>query len=70
MWTIKEEDKRNIVKKVNLRRSSRISRLERIHNKGIRNVMQASETIIDSIDIISLVWFDNLFSMEDFRWFK
>lgn len=72
VWTMKQDDKRRIeaVEMDYLRRSSRISKLERVRNEEIRNIMSAQETIIDRIEKRSLVWFGHLLRMEDSRWPK
>lgn len=53
-----------------LRRSSRVSRRERITNEEIRNRMSATETVTHRIEKRSLKWFGHLLRMEDGRWPK
>ena len=72
IWSMKEEDKRRITadEMDSLRRSTRTSRLERVRNEEIRNIMSATETVINRIERRSLVWFGHLLRMEDSRWPK
>lgn len=53
-----------------LRRSARVSRLQRITNEEIRQKMHAQDTIIDRIERNGLVWFGHLMRMDDNRWPK
>ena len=72
IWSMKEEDKRRItaVEMDYLNRSTRTSRLERVRNEEIRNIMSATETVINRIERRSLVWFGHILRMEDLRWPK
>ncbi|XP_030752232.1 uncharacterized protein LOC115879476 [Sitophilus oryzae] len=73
LWALREEDKRRIlaVEMDYLRRSARVSRLQRVRNEEIRNRTSAQETvIIRRIEKRSLRWFGHLMRMEDTRWPK
>lgn len=72
IWTMREDDKRKVraVEMDYLRRSSRVSRRERITNDEIRNRMAAIETVTQRIEKRSLKWFGHLLRMEDGRWPK
>lgn len=72
IWTMREEDKRKVeaVEMDYLRRSSRVSRRDRITNEDIRNRMAATETLTQRIEKRSLRWFGHLLRMEDSRWPK
>ncbi|XP_030760716.1 uncharacterized protein LOC115885831 [Sitophilus oryzae] len=69
---LREEDKRRIlaVEMDYLRRSARVSRLQRVRNEEIRNRTSAQETVIQRIEKRGLRWFGHLMRMEDTRWPK
>lgn len=53
-----------------LRRSARVSRIQRISNDEIRRRMKTTTTVIDRIKIRGLRWFGHLMRMNDNRWPK
>ena len=53
-----------------LRRSARVSRLQKIPNTIIRNKMQAEQSILDRIQRRQLKWYGHLLRIEDSRWPK
>ncbi|XP_030758935.1 uncharacterized protein LOC115884480 [Sitophilus oryzae] len=72
IWALREEDKRRImaVEMDYLRRSARVSRLQRVRNEEIKNRTSAQETVIQRIKKRGLRWFGHLMRMEDTRWPK
>lgn len=72
IWALREEDKRRVlaVEMDYLRRSARVSRLQRVRNEEIRNRTSAQETVIQRIEKRGLRWFGHLMRMEDTRWPK
>ncbi|XP_030761519.1 uncharacterized protein LOC115886486 [Sitophilus oryzae] len=72
IWALREEDKRRVlaVEMDYLRRSARVSRLQRVRNEEIRNRTSAQETLIQRIEKRGLRWFRHLMRMEDTRWPK
>jgi hypothetical protein len=72
IWTLNEYY-RKILQAVEmdyLRRSARVSRLERISNQEIRTRMNSEERIIDRIKNKGLSWFGHVLRMEEKRWPK
>lgn len=63
VWAIKEEDKRKIaaVEMNYLRRSASRLRLVHVRNEEIRRTMEATETVLDPIEKMSLKWFGHHF---------
>ena len=53
-----------------LRRSARVSRLQKIPNTAIRNKMQAEQSILDRIQRKQLKWYGHLLRMEGSCWPK
>ena len=53
-----------------LRKSTTVSRLQKIPNTAIRTKMQAEQSILDRIQRRQLKWYGHLLRMEDSRWSK
>ena len=72
IWALKEEDKRKLlaIEMDYLRRSARVSRLQRVRNEEIRNRMKATESVIQRVEKRGLRWFGHLLRMDDTRWPK
>ncbi|XP_030759773.1 uncharacterized protein LOC115885124 [Sitophilus oryzae] len=51
-----------------LRRSARVSKLDRVRNVEIRAKMDATQTIVDRVEQRGLKWFGHLLRMEHQRW--
>ncbi|XP_030763703.1 uncharacterized protein LOC115888211 [Sitophilus oryzae] len=51
-----------------LRRSARVSKLDRVRNVVIRAKMDATQTIVDRVEQRGLKWFGHLLRMEHQRW--
>nr|CAH7740812.1 unnamed protein product [Callosobruchus chinensis] len=52
------------------RRGARISKLDRIRNDRIREIMNVKQTIIDAIEQKQLIWYGHLQRMDEDRWPK
>ena len=72
VWALREEDKRRLitVEMDYLRRSARKSKIQRVRNEDIRDMMTANETVTDRIEKRSLKWFGHLMRMDGSRWPK
>lgn len=72
VWTVGAELRRRLiaVEMDYLRRSARISRLERRTNVEVRDIMDARETVIDRIERRGLKWFGHILRMPEGRWPK
>ncbi|XP_030767708.1 uncharacterized protein LOC115891404 [Sitophilus oryzae] len=70
VWTLKAEQKRalNALEMDYLRRSARVSKLDRVRNVEIRAKMDATQTIVDRVEQRGLMWFGHLLRMEHQRW--
>lgn len=70
VWTLKAEQKRalNALEMDYLRRSARVSKLDRVRNVEIRAKMDATQTIVDRVEQRGLKWFGHLLRMEHQRW--
>ncbi|XP_030767681.1 uncharacterized protein LOC115891369 [Sitophilus oryzae] len=68
--TLKAEQKRalNALEMDYLRRSARVSKLDRVRNVEIRAKMDATQTIVDRVEQRGLKWFGHLLRMEHQRW--
>ena len=53
-----------------LRRSARVSRLQKIPNTAVKNKMQDEQSILDKIQRRQLKWHGHHLRMEDSRWPK
>ena len=67
VWILKTEEQRKLLalEMDYLRRSTRVSRLQKIPNTAIRNKMQAKQLILDGIQRRQLKWNGHLLRMED-----
>ena len=72
VWLLKAEEQRKLLalEMDYLRRSARVSRLQKIPNTAIRNKLQAEQSILDRIQRRQLKWYGHLLRMEDSRWPK
>ena len=72
VWLLKTEEQRKLLalEMDYLRRSARVSRLQKIPNTAIRKKMQAEQSILDRIQRRQLNWNGHLLRMEDSRWRK
>jgi hypothetical protein len=63
-WKIKAKNK---LQAVELRRSARKSKLDRVPNDEIMRIMQAEETVLDRTEAIKLRWFGHVMRMPEER---
>ncbi|XP_030747709.1 uncharacterized protein LOC115876161 [Sitophilus oryzae] len=70
VWTLKAEQKLalNALEMDYLRRSARVSKLDRVRNVEIRAKMDATQTIVDRVEQRGLKLFGHLLRMEHQRW--
>jgi len=68
-WSLHEDDKRriNATEVDALRRSPRISKLDRKTNEYIREKMNAQDTILDEITQKQLIWYGHVERMDPTR---
>ncbi|KAJ9581815.1 hypothetical protein L9F63_003884 [Diploptera punctata] len=71
-WTLVEGQKTKIlaVEMDGIRRSARVSRLERRRNEEVRQMMDMEETVVERIERRALQWYGHVRRMEDDRWPK
>lgn len=71
-WEMTNRDKQRIsaVEMDFLRRSSRVSRLERVRNVVVRERIKKLDSTVDEIEKRRLVWFGHVHRMGDDRWPK
>lgn len=71
-WTLVESKKSKIlaVEMDGIRRSARVSRLERRRNEEVRRMMDMEETVMDRIERRTLQWYGHVRRMEESRWPK
>jgi hypothetical protein len=69
LWSVYEEDRRriNATEMDALRRSARISKLDRKTNEYIRGKMDAKEMILDEITPKQLIWYGHVERMDQTR---
>jgi hypothetical protein len=69
-WEItrRDSDRLRAVEMDALRRSCRVSRLERIRNEEIRRWMNKEDTVTEEIERRKLVWYGHVRRMEQHRW--
>ena len=67
VWLLKREEQRKLLalEMDYLRRSARVSRLQKIQNTTIRSKMQADQPILDRLQRRQLKWYGYHFRMED-----
>ena len=68
-WSLYEDDRRRInATEMNaLRRSARVSKLDRKTNEYIREKMKAQDTILDEITRKQLIWYGHVWRMDRTR---
>jgi hypothetical protein len=68
-WALYEDDRRriNVTEIDTLRRSARISKLDRKMNKYIREKMDAQDMILDDITRKQLIWYGHVERMDPIR---
>lgn len=71
-WELNKRDKERLLalEMDFWRRSSGISRIERVRNERIREIMEVEGTILDTIDTKRLLWYGHLERMDNTRWPK
>ncbi|KAJ9588953.1 hypothetical protein L9F63_017748 [Diploptera punctata] len=71
-WTLVEGQKTKIlaVEMDGIRRSARVSRLERRRNEEVRQMVDMEETVVERIERRALQWYGHVRRMEDDRWPK
>ena len=69
VWLLKTEEQRKLLalEMDYLRRSARVSRLQKIPITAIRIKMQAEQSILDRIQKRQIKWYGHLLRMEDSR---
>ena len=72
VWLLKTEEqiKLSALEMDYLRRSTRVSRLQKISNTTLKSKMQAEQSILDIIQRRQLKWYGYLLEMDDSRWPK
>jgi ribonuclease HII len=71
-WSLSEDDRRriNAAEMDSLRRSARISKLDRKTNEYIRDKMDTQDTILDDINRKQLIWYGRVERMDPTRLLK